>query len=524
MTSTWLEGLRASILPAALLALPLVLLGFPGSGELRASPQGEAVRHLWALERARATGSLSGWTDLVDYPDGATWSVIDPGNLPAYALGHALGGPAVGWNLLLWVGLALGGAGGWYLARQVGADRWGQGLGLAIGASSPGLLQAAADGMTEVLGIGLVALQLGGLIGLARSQRARYLVPVVVGIAGAAWMGPYNAVWVALIDIPIGLYLLSQRRWLHLVAGGLGALLAAPVLLLSLAQDSGAPGGSARGTITALDGSGWRGATRAGADLLDLVVPEPLLQQVAVLPATAYLGLLLPILALVGLWRWRSGWPWLLAAISFSALALGVMVTVRGVPTGWAGPAAWLELVPPLDRLSRWYRAGALVPFLCIPLAVRARPGPASALLALLVVLDARLLAPLPLRWASVEMPGAAFEQLRRPVVPFPSDQSEPSAGRLADGPLLAQLVHGQPVLYQLNEGEFDHQLAHALWLAEVPETTPVGLRMLQERGFTTLEVHTDHASEAQLRALEELFPAPSFEQGPVRIYDLEAL
>ena len=117
-----------------------------------------------------------------------------------------------------------------------------------------------------------------------------------------------------------------------------------------------------------------------GADALDLLVPGAL-TGVADWATTAYLGPVLVVAATAGLWRERRLWPWAVGAAAFASLALGPFLVVGGEVLGSVTPGRLLEALPGLDRLSRWYRAGAVAVLLLAPVAARSSrggPGPRS--------------------------------------------------------------------------------------------------------------------------------------------------
>jgi hypothetical protein len=441
------------------IALPLLLLWplpLAGADVLLADPAGEAVRHVWAWWAALQSGQpFGGHSALLAAPDGAWAPVIDPLHLLVAAGPMALLGPGAGHGLVLWLGLAVGGLAGALLARESGLDGPGQRVGAALGASVPGLLGVAVDGITEGLGAGWVGLQLALLLALRRDPRPARVVPLALALAAAVHAGPYNGVWCALLDGVVGLSMLKRTR-LHLLAGGAAVLASAPFLSVALGQAADQPGGGGRtAPLPPPPADPWRGAWRDGADLLDLFVPAPLTGH-APLATTAYLGLAALLLAAVGAWRWRRAGgrplPWLAGALAFAALALGPFLVVAGDVLALGGhrlalPAALLERVPPLDRITRWYRAGAVAVLLLAPLVGRALPRRAWPVAALLVVLDARLLSPmpaaLPTRPLPVDTPLSAVDG---PLAELPDVQPLGDPRHAADENLALQMVHGLPL------------------------------------------------------------------------------
>lgn len=448
--------------PAAaglVLGLPLIAawpLPIAWQEGLLAAPSGEAVRHVWAWWAALEAGQpFGGMSTLLGAPDGAWAPVIDPLHLLLAAAPMGVLGPAAGHAFVLWVGLMVSGLAGLLLARESGLDGPGQRVGAALGASVPGLLGVVVDGMTEGLGAGWVGLQLALLLALVRDPRFVRVPPLALALVAAVHAGPYNAVWCALLDAVVGLAALRRTR-LPLLAGGAAGVASLPFLVSALGQDPDQPGGALRtAPLPPPPVDAWRGAWRDGADLLDLFVPAPLTGH-ALTASTAYLGVVAVTLAAVGAWRWqRSGGrpaPWVAGSLALAVLALGPFLVVAGeVPTLGGHrlglPAGLLERVSPLDRITRWYRAGAVAVLLLSPLVGRAVPRRAWPVAVLLIVLDARLGAPvpcsLPVRSLPTVTPLAALEG---PFAELPDVQPLGDPARPADQNLALQMVHGQPL------------------------------------------------------------------------------
>lgn len=451
-----------ALAPGLLLLLlpPLLLWPLPlqATTALTTSPQAEGVSHLWGWWAALREGHpLAMHTALLARPEGVDAALIDPLLLLPYALGAALGGPAMGFNLVLLTGLWVSGLAGLCLARRAAPGLAAALLGVVVGCSVPGLLAIGVDGITEGLGVGWVGLQLALLLSLAERVTVARLLALGGCLVAAVYSGPYNAVWTALIDLPVGIWLLGRTR-AHLLPAALAVLASLPAASAALSRGGAAPGTAGRlapemPMPTAL----WRGAWREGADLLDLLVPAPLTGHVAEAPTTAYLGLGLVLLALLGA---RGRRPWLIGAAAFAALALGPFLTFEGRAIGgegWTllGPAGLLERLPIFAPLTRWYRAGAVAVLLLIPPAAAAvsRLRPAWAGLALgLLLLDARFGAPLPGRMPTYPLPeGSVLIGLEGPFAELPPIHPLHRPGEPADQNLLLQVLHGQPTNATLN-------------------------------------------------------------------------
>lgn len=442
----------------AAVALPaIVLWPLPVAApeQLLGAPDGEIVTHLWRLWAVGGAGAVySAHSALASWPVGVEVTLVDPLHLPIFGVGDALGGPAFGAHLVLWVGLTVAGLGSLALARVNGAGAAGQGLALALGVSCPGLLGVASHGMTEALGAGWVAAQLAALQWHIEAPSWRRALIFAALLAATAHAGPYNAVWAAIIDLAVAL---SRPRDLVVTApaGLLGGLGCAPALWRALHQTEGQPGGASGPQVGGALGVG------GGAEVLSFLRPEVATPEGVVFPA--YVGVVGLILAGIGAWRLgaRRGAPFVIGALTFIVISWGPWLRHDG---GWvlagegkvAGPALWLTwLAPPLERITRWHRAAAVACLLCAPLVAAAirRPGPAAAA-ALLILLDARLGAGLGLTLPTIQLPDAqALAVLDGPVMEIPNDHSESVRGLVLGENLLAQTLHGQPsdaVLYPL--------------------------------------------------------------------------
>lgn len=426
---------------------------------LALAPEGEGVAHLWSWWVLDGAGALLGaHVDRVAVPEGLWVHGIDPLHGVLFGLA-AVGGPSAGFALVQLTGLVLAGLAGWALAREAGADRGGRMLAAAVASAAPTVVGAAADGITEGLGAGWVGLQLAALLALVRRPGGRPALLWAACLGAAAWSGPYNAVFSALVSLPVAGVWLWRRpdraRWV-LPAGFGGLALASPVLWAALGLEAGRPGAAGRAPPERpAAASDWRGAWREGADLLDLLVPDGLTGAVAVAPTTAYLGIGLVVLAVLAVRRGASpgAWPWLLGGASAAVVALGPWLVLGGEPVAVLGrelrpPVAGLELLPVLRRLSRWYRAGAVATLLLAPaaaLAVRGWPWRRVVLVAGLVVVELRLGSPVPWPLPVVPIPqDTVLVGVSGPFIELPRVHPLRQPGRLADENLLLQVVHGQ--------------------------------------------------------------------------------
>ena len=455
-----------------LFGLPLLLL-WPGPAVWRtdvlAAPDQEAATHIWGLWAALREGQpLFIHSTLLGWPAGVRLVLVDAANLPAFALGQALGGPAAGYNSVLYFGLVLQGVAGALLARTVGGAPW---LGAIAAMACPTLLSNAADGMTEGFAVGWVGVQLAALLRALRGDGKGWALLAVLGLALAWYGGPYNGLFAALIDAVVGLSALIAARMrpadLRVVAARLGSIAAGAALLISplaygilFLRDAELPGSEVRAGLPKIVNNPliFRGGVQTGADLLDPLLPGALTGGEAPISHTAYLGLAAVLIAALMVARDRRRWRWLAGAACFCALSLGPYLYLRGVALNVGGhallgPAGVLTLIlPPLGRLTRWYRAGAVATLLLAPLVSLAGKGrPLRGLvLGVALVADALLAAPLAWPLHATPLPESApyaALQGEGAILELPRNTTgEPPPGGWRDLTALAQTLHGRPV------------------------------------------------------------------------------
>ena len=457
---------EALILALLLILLPLLLLWplpLDLSGTVLAAPDQEAAPHIWGLWVAlREHSPLLIRTKLLGWPDGVELVLVDAANLPAFALGQALGGPAGGYNLVLYSGLIIQGLAGSMLARRLGGSPL---VGAVAAMAAPTLLSNAADGQTEGFAVGWVGLQLALLLDAVRLGGARRVALAALALAASWYGGPYNGIFASGLDLVLGLGLLWRARTggaLRRLLGvaGLAAALVAPLAVAILAmRDPTLPGSMARAGLPKIveNPAIFRGGVQTGADLLDPWLPGFLTGGEAEVSHTAYLGLVALLLGALAVRADRRRLPWLLGALAFALLSLGPYLYLGGTALRLGGrpllgPAGVLTLLlPPLGRLTRWYRAGAVASLLLAPLAATwAGRGWRKPLVAALLLADSLLAAPLawplhhaPMIPAALTAPligeGAIFELPR-------TTTGQPPPGAWRDRTALAQTVHGHPL------------------------------------------------------------------------------
>lgn len=541
--------------PRALgLLLWLVLVTWPTtalfSEELMAAPGEEAATHLWGHTAAlRGEGPLHLETTALGWPGGQAFPLIDPGALPLVALGRAIGGPIGGYNVLVLCGVILAGLAGAAWAQRLGLQRTPA---AAIAMAAPALCAGFTEGMTEGFLVGLVPLQLAVAERACRSGGGARGIGAALLLAGCAAIGPYNALWAAVLNIGMGAVLLFSGARGRAALGRLlvitfaGLLLSAPFTAAALEDRTGLSGGAQqRGLPAAVDlPDAFRGGLPYGLDLLDAALPLPLTGGAPAVSHTGYLGLSLLVLALVGLHRRPQAWPLAAAALLLWTLSLGPLLSLGGTvqtiaghdvltPVGWATWAA-----PALGRVQRWYRAAAAIGPLLAALAVLGlprQPGARALVLALCAV-DLLLLGPQawPLRHTPPPHTPAAVLQHEDPAQPAimelpPTTTGPPPPGGWRDETALQQAIHGKPVAGTIMNAPMSkpvmraqHQLMKAL-----PQGAPLHapLAALHRLGFGLLWLHTDRLRfpPESLAALAACL-GPALDSGPAhQVFALHA-
>ena len=395
---------------------------------LLGAPELEADNHLWMLWRASVGGGP--WAA---WPEGFDKPLMDLPHLPVYWVGSWVS-PAVGYALCWLVDVALAAAGGFLLAREVGASRPAALVGLVATACLPVMAGLLSFGISEGWPVGAYSLYLWAALRLARTGALGDLALAAATLALFALTGWYHALF-ALLAAPVVV------GWAHahgahvrrVVAAGLAAVvLVLPVLWRFVAQGH-ASDLAERAPQAFEPRADWLHSPSWGVDLLALVTPT--LQDLP-LSRTAYLGV--SVLLLAALSGRRQRWAWV-GAVWMAIFTLGHHLTVAGVPIPSPEPvrlpAAWLSAaVPVLYGLANWYRAAGMVGVFLAPLAALgaqrlagARSGVLAVLLAV-VWLDLTVLSDAP--WPRIHYAREAPKSLlavpgEGPLLLFPFDNGQ---------------------------------------------------------------------------------------------------
>lgn len=534
-------------LPVALVFLlvpPVVLWPMPQVGleALLTMPQGEGAGHLWALNAALAQARpLFFHTDQICFPGGVDTLLIDPANLPFFALGKLLG-PAAAYNAIFLGGLLLMGLAGALLARCAGGTPW---LGAMAAMACPSFLAGTIRGATEQLAVAWVGIALALLLMALRRGGAWRIVLAALAMGCCAWAGPYNGVWVAGAGLTVGLAALIRSPRTALTRAlpvGLGAaVVAAPVAWgvlthFAVMNDPRFDGPSAQRILERFRYP--RGGNIGFADLLDPWLPAPFTGPFSELSQTTYLGIVLILAAVAALVIQRRLWPWVLGALAASALALGPWIYLDGQllrlgDHALAGPALALAKLPFLGSMTHWYRAAPVAGLLLAAVVSTLGSRRWSPLLAAAILADALLLAPFAWphdAWTPPAVGAAELMQGPGAILELPSTtQNDPPKGAWRNVGGLHQLAHGRPI-------------SSTVMLLATQTPSPVverSVRTLQQRGalsaqdrqalrdlgFRWLTVYPEHrpkrAASMNPAPLEGCLGAPMFRSDDAWVFDL---
>jgi len=420
----------------------------------------EGPDHLWALWAGAMDGPVVIDTTLINFPAGIRWVLADPLNLLWFVPGWLLGGPGLGWNLVVAGSLAIAGLAAALWCRRLSDDTLAPPIAALLAITAAPLAGSLLTGMSEALTMGWLALALLAVHRLADDLRwsAALLAGGLLGLT--AWAGPYTAIYTALAAPPIvgiaawrgGRAVLPRLG----LAGLLGGLISLPVLRAVLYDRPAGLPGSDSGLPAVLAAPGASKNLMLGSDPLALIWPT-----VPIEPLHAvFLGTLLLPLALGG---WRRAPALLAAAGVLLVFGLGFFLQRDGAlwgSTPLALPATWLSLkLEVLGRAIRWHRAViAAAILLSAPAALTlatlsrrlGRWRPLGAwLVAGVMIADSLLRAPLP--WPRVTFPVTppdGYAQLSEgAILPLPLVRyATGGPDQLRSALLLWQTSHGHPM------------------------------------------------------------------------------
>ncbi len=421
-------GHRAALEALMVGCCALVVLAWPsllGSEVLVGSPLGETDNHLWMFWRELTPLSRP----VTNLPRGVPLPLMDPTNLPLYALGGFVS-PVAGWWTLRLGNLLLAMVGGYALSRCV-AGHQGALVGMVALGAAPMLAGMFDFGITESWPVGWMALHAAALVRLGQTGRPWLGVAAGFTLGLVALTGWYFALFGLVLEaVLVPVLLWRHRRPALVLQGGLALAMVLPRFLAFRAvQGHWQPRWMPPSSGPPPWRDDWANVTPRGTDLLNLVLPHP---EVLHPGKSSYLGLVVLALAGLGVWkRPRVALPLVLAAVPFCVLSLGYWPTVAGHPLGTMGvPWFLLWASDSVLGLTHWDRAlvGAL-PFFAAAAAVGVDALPRLAriapLLAGLVLADSVLLSGV--AWPRTAYPAGVplgLRQLDEPggVVQLPFD------------------------------------------------------------------------------------------------------
>ncbi len=419
---------------AALLGTALFL--WPARLGLLGDPFGEAHNHLAA--HAQALLGL-----VVNYPVGWNVPLMDPPNLPLFALGWLVS-PVVAYNGMVVANVLLAALGGWQLGHETGG-RPGAWVGMAAVAWSPFLSGTIDFGVSEAWPLGWYALHVAAMLRLRRQSNLRRAAWAGLWLGIFALSGWYHAAFALVVAPLLALHVRRRELWLT----GLVALALVLPRFLDLLPHLGVWADRAAGLSDPTDIRAWARTERYGIDLF-MFGPAT---EVATPSYTVYLGVATVLLALLG---GRAALPYLGMALPLWVLALGHWLRARGellveIPM----PAGWLvSNFESSQFITHWYRAcgPATVLLAAAAAAGAARARLPAGLLAALILADSLWLSHT--RWPRVAAPLLfppeieEMSSLDGPIFELPVDvnRAPPERAGSRRPYWIYQLRHGQPV------------------------------------------------------------------------------
>ena len=294
---------------------------------------------------------------------------MDPVNLaifwPLWALaGGGETGAVLGWNLVHLVSVLLAGWGGWRLGRVVFEQPQAAAVVAAACAGAPYLLGATGVvGRTEYLPMAIWALHLSFLLPALQPKPVRSAqIGAILTLVAMTHGGWQPLTWILFAELLLVLVLFRQQprgavlKQLALVMVPAG-LLTLPLLLSHL--------GTEPWWLERLSHPSPFEERPRAAYLIALLPLVDTTRSWANTPL-AYLGVTLPLLAMLGMWAdWKRAGRWLLPGVVVLVFALGELVAVGFSPDRedfYYMPAAVLmHVVAPLRAFHGWPRLTMLV-------------------------------------------------------------------------------------------------------------------------------------------------------------------
>jgi hypothetical protein len=562
---------------AALVTWPVVLA--PGE-ILVGHPGNDTWNHVWGYWWVADELALGRWPSRVDglaFPDGGTLYFIDTVQAVLSVPLQWVVGPAMAYNMIIFLGLALAAFGGWLLAYKVTGDPVAAGVAMVIYGCSPHLLGQAYNGISETVCAGWLPIAMWALLRFLDRpdwRRASLLGLLMAMTMLTSW---YYGLFAVLATLILVGWRAVRQPWIQpwvksLIrlggAAALGGLIVAPLLL------------TFRASLDAPDALVTRDPEFVEASLLyhnitDILaffrpgkVPSPDLlalygEELMIVIYLGWVGLILSAAALLLTRRHRQLGPWIWIGIIFFVFSLGPYLNMDGKMVEIDGrriPMPFLPLFDALPLFSRISHPFRFVVGVSMALSVIAAAGlrhllrnvgTRTRLMTLGVVCSLGILefalaspASLPIPTSDASIP-AAYQEIAL----------DPEPGAVLDLPMAVpnleravyvwyQAVHRRPVPWGLNdpmpESLLRNRLTATLMRMEasrarsLPPRLPeldlvIAARALERQGYRYLVLHERSYPDFKLIQVETLltglFGAPRlWPEDGLQVYTLTAI
>jgi hypothetical protein len=465
-----LSGYLALSLIVMAPVLPVFTTALPG-GPIADVDGWQNVWNLWWVHRAVTTATNPFFTPLLFYPQGVdlTLQTLNISNGILFLPITALAGPIAAYNAAVITALTLSGIGGYALALRVSGDRLAAFVGGAVFTFSPFHLTKVWDGQLELIALQWVALYAFFLLRAVEEAQRRDALIAGVFLALIGYTSWYYLFFFSVYSLLFAAIWLAQaqprQRWgmmrQFVTVAACGLLFLAPLLIA-------APRAAQAMLVIS---SPWfdpshpldKILTRS-ANVYDLALPNGLhpLWGSAIEKlvrtwhpyigawniAPGYVALALSIVALI--MARREAWRWSVIGLIAVVLSLGPIVQIGTMRTSIPLPYQVILAIPGLELARRPSHFIVITTLVLAPLVAlglqelrrRLPPPQGYALIGVCAALIAVEFAPP--RWSLhpfrvhpyyerlAGQPGAVME------LPPPFEASEP---------LMAQIVHGQPLV-----------------------------------------------------------------------------
>ncbi len=450
--------------------LPVFTTALPG-GPIANIDGWQNVWNLWWVHRAVTTATNPFFTPLLFYPQGVdlTLQTLNISNGILFLPITALAGPVAAYNAAVMTALTLSGIGGYALALRVSGDRLAAFVGGAVFTFSPFHLTKVWDGQLELITLQWVALYAFFLLRAVEEAQQRDALIAGVFLALIGYTSWYYLFFFGIYSLLFAVIWLVraqpvQRRDMlrqFVMTAGCGVLLLTPLL-------AAAPRAAQAMLVIS---SPWFDPSNPldkilmrSVNVYDLVLPNGLHplwgSAVETLVRTwhpyigawnialGYVALALSLVALIV--ARREAWRWAIIGLIAIVLSLGPIVQIGTLRTSIPLPYQLILAIPGLELARRPSHFIVITTLMLAPLVAlglrelrrRLSLRHGYALIGMCTALIAVEFAPP--RWSLypfrvhpyyervAEQPGAVME------LPPPFEESEP---------LMAQIVHGQPLV-----------------------------------------------------------------------------